>query len=55
MVKLGPIGRGRRPGRYKVMLRFFSYVGEMIEIDKLKKFIYENVRGKTREEYQWNV
>lgn len=55
MVKLGPMGRGRRPERYKVMLRFFSYVGEVIEIDKLRKFIYKNVKRKIGEEYQWNV
>lgn len=25
---------------------FFSYVGEMLEIEKFKKFIDKNVRGK---------
>lgn len=40
----------RRPERCQIMLWFFSYVGEMIEIEKLKKFIDKNIRGKTIQE-----
>lgn len=29
------------------MLRFFSSTGEMIKIDKFKKFIGKTIRGKT--------
>lgn len=42
--------RGRIPERYKVMLRFFSCVEEITEIDKLRKFIDKYYRRKTIEE-----
>lgn len=45
--------RGKILERYKVMLRFFSYVGE-IKIDKLRKFIDKNYRRKTIEESKYN-
>lgn len=38
--------RRKIPERYKVMLRLFSYVEEITEIDKLKKFIDKNYRRK---------
>ena len=42
--------RGRIPERYKVMLRFFSCVEEITEIDKLRKFIDKYYRRETIEE-----
>ena len=42
--------RGRKPERYRVMLRFFSCVEEITEIDKLRKFIDKYYRRETIEE-----
>lgn len=50
MVQVRPVRKGRRSERCKITLTFSSCVGEVIKVDKLKKFIDKNVRGKTVQE-----
>lgn len=47
MVQVRPV-RKERSERYKIMFMFFSYIGEMTEIDKPKKSTDKNVREKSR-------
>lgn len=46
VVKIRLERKGRRPERYKITLRSFPNIGEMTEIDKLKKFIGKHIGKK---------
>lgn len=46
MVKIRPEEKGRRLERHMIMLMFSPNIGEMIEIDKHKKFIGKRIGRK---------